>query len=471
MLLDKDGKEIKKRQTILKRWILQSKKLKTVALSGAAFIAAVATLFVNIDTITSFIRKNISIGNTTISFSDSSDLQNEFSVSLKKWINVATDARVKNLIHVDEPLPLSVGNTLSQFKSAWADTPLSIKRQFDDQEVYKALSLAIKIHSEKEKNSPNSPDTLLWADFSINYFRDVGNSVLLVEAYSDLAEQYYRLSQLNNQNPAKFSEWSEKGNALMQKAFESSKSDDQKAGVLRAWSRLLYNLARPSNGELAQDWDTALLSESVRKAQESVKIMPESLLGYTQLSRSVQRLASQDINRKDSKWLEIMWETHKKLTEIWLKKNGEISDSEKRVPPLNILAVLGMDYIDRLLNSGKSLDQKDLIQLMELGSQCIAYEEEVVAILPNTQWSASFNFDTKYDLARLYVIRYLVAKRQNAENKNALWQEALDEFRKAFKGALTEAQRTSIKMDFKKAEGTGFRGLTRVERNRVIELL
>jgi hypothetical protein len=159
-----------------------------------------------------------------------------------------------------------------------------------------------------------------------------------------------------------------------------------------------------------------------------------------------------------------MRDCFQKTDAVWAKQQSAIAKAEDRIPPLNILAVLGMDVAARdwkLLASAHSNISSDQVKaLLSQTDICVAYQEEVKALLPNTQWKDSFRFDIQYDLTRLYCLRYQMAKASNLPQSSGYWAVAALAMKDALAGPITAQQRDGVHTDLAGDQRTGFQGLT-----------
>ncbi len=289
-----------------------------------------------------------------------------------------------------------------------------------------------------------------------------GNPKLQAESLVEKANIEFEIAQLRNTWPIEFQRHTEDANALMSDAMTQCTgcSDDQKAEILRLWSRGLYDLARPPSGKLSDDWDGANLGVSYDKMREVIRLAPNELKNYTQLARVVQKAGENPPRRADPSWTVVMRTTLAELREKWANVESSKTEPDQRIPPLNIQAVLTLDTVSREWKAQQKLpaaERKIRLRgdLKEIEDGSIRPQSEVLALLPNSFWRDSFKFDARYDLARMYAMRYSLLNSLDGPHSDRT-TSALKQLKSEFADALsfaTKLQRDSVADDLNKRTG------------------
>jgi hypothetical protein len=304
--------------------------------------------------------------------------------------------------------------------------------------------------------------SLAWADETIRYFHQVGNPRLQAESLEEKAKIEFEIAQLKNREPDEFHRHTEDATELMSNALTecSGCRNDEKSEILRLWSRSLYDLARPASGKLSDDWDGANLGVSYEKMREAIRLGPNELKNYTQLARVVQRAGENPPRSVDPSWTGVMRDALSQLRSTWTNVEQAKTDPDERIPPLNILAVLTLDTVSREWKEQQILPDAERrsrlkADLKEIEDGSIRPQSEVLALLPNSFWRDSFKFDARYDLARMYGMRYsLLASVHGPESDSTAG--ALKQLKSEFADALsfaTKLQRDSVVDDLDKRVG------------------
>src|SRR5258708_27191696 len=99
-----------------------------------------------------------------------------------------------------------------------------------------------------------------------------------------------------------------------------------------------------------------------------------------------------------------MRQTLTSLKAEWINVGSSKSEPDVRIPPLNIMAVLTLDTVNREWQQQQNLppaEQSVALRqdLREIEDGAIEKQSEVLTLLPHSMWRDSFQFDVKYDLA------------------------------------------------------------------------
>jgi hypothetical protein len=385
-----------------------------------------------------------------------------FAKTMHAWISDSEQALKQDGIVANQNLPFKLQAELAGFETLWHQSPFAEKQGVKQEELFHALKNAIQINRLRESSDTLKSTSLAWADETIRYFHQTGNLELQAESLVEKANIEFEIAQLKNPLPGEFHRHTEDANALMSDAMTqcASCNDDQKSEILRLWSRSLYDLARPPSGKLSDDWDGANLGVSYDKMREVVRLAPNELKNYTQLARVVQRAGENPPRRADPSWTEVMRTTLKELREKWANVESSKKEPDQRIPPLNIQAVLTLDTVFREWQSHQKLpaaEKRSRLRgdLKEIEDGSIRPQSEVLALLPNSFWRESFKFDARYDLARMYAMRYSLLNLLDGPNSDST-TSALKQLNSEFAGALslaTKLQRDSVADDLNKRVG------------------
>jgi hypothetical protein len=367
----------------------------------------------------------------------------------KHWVAVANEAKASGVISAGVALPASVTYARAEFEQAWTDSTPSDRQKVDKNLLYDALSATLSVYSEQEKDSRKKAMSLRWADEAVYHFETILERELLGKALLDKAGLFIDFAQLEHTDADESRRVVETGDDIMARAI-SLVSEEEKPDALRIWSRFYYNLARPKSFRLSEDWDNDYLLLSHQKMKEAFELDLSNLKNATQHARIVQKTAANPPQDQDPKWTAIQRNTQKAFLAIWQKHNVSVREPTERIPPLNILAVITMETVIREwseLDGGQKSNRAESY-LQELQDVALSSQREVVALLPKTHWKDEYDFDTYYDLARIYATRCQILEVYSPDRVEHEFWSVVKNMEKARAGAsLTQIDAAKIDIE------------------------
>lgn len=367
------------------------------------------------------------------------------------WVAAAKEARSSGTISLFRPLPVDLSQSRSNFETAWENARTTEKSALPPQLVSEALSLTSRIYRVQEIQSETKPSAFKWADIAIAYFEQINHREFLVEALLDKAALYLELSQIEHTDPDSWQAIAKAGDKVIARAFSLAETR-QKSDTLRLWSRFFYNIARPKSGNLTKDWDNTYLLVSLEKIDEAYSLDPESMNNATQLARTMQKAAANPPQSTDPLWTKKLRETQEKLLLTWEKNKTALTSPTKRIPPLNIIAVLTLNVVTRewLDTPARQWEELGSGLIGEMNDVAIRAQREAITLLPSTEWEEDYDFDMFYDLARMQGVACRIASDAGLQSSDAFCNEAFKNFAIAKRRASSiqlNASRQAMKSD------------------------
>jgi len=376
----------------------------------------------------------------------SSKLDNNVVMS---WVDEAENARTKEIVHHNSHLPTSLLTSRTAFEQWWADSNLKEKEEIENKTIYDALNYTTRLYRIQELQSEKKPSSTYWADEAIRYFQETQNPYFLAESLIDKAAIFLEISQIEHTDADAFRRLAEDGDSIMSRAATLS-NQDQKSDVYRIWSRFYQNLARPQNGNLAENWDNNYLLLSYDKILEAYKIKPEEMKNITQLARVTDRTAMYPPQLNDPGWTEKLRSMQELLLKNWEKNKDLLNTPTKRIPPLNIISNITMQTVRREWQ--ESLDPIVYIDgaIEELKNVAVKSLQEVLALVRHTEWEEDYDFDLYYDLSRIYSLMSGILISVSPDQSDYYFNEVLKNLkasRKAGSATQNDAAYQSIDSD------------------------
>lgn len=320
---------------------------------------------------------------------------------ITRWLDVASAARESKVLRHDRPIPAEVSVARASFETWWQDTTLAEKREVEPNILFEALSFNSRIYRISEKQSEAKPSATLWADRAIEFFEQTQNTYYLVESLTDKSAIYLELSQIEHTDPESFLEIAQDGDAVISRAF-SLADTDQRSTILRIWSRFYYNLARPKEGELHQNWSNDYLLPAYSKMLEAYELDPDEAKNASQLARVTHRAAANPPHNLDPIWTERLRYSQDKLLKAWRDQEQSMTTAEQRIPKINVLATMTMDVVGREWGQSEQDSQAAASEFVsELENVALPLQREVIATIGQTEWEEDYDFDIHYDIGRI----------------------------------------------------------------------
>ncbi len=380
------------------------------------------------------------------------------------WIGAAKTAKANKTIHSDRPLPNELVTKRAAFQEWWLNTPLRQKQNNDPKTLYEALSLTSRLYRMQELQSEKKPSANLWIDNAISYFEQIQNPEFLVESLLDKAAIYLELSQIEHTEAEEFREIAKEGDAVMARAT-SLANDKQKPGAYRIWSRFYYNLARPRDGNLSNDWDNNYLLVSHQKMQTAYNMQPKNIKNATQLARITQKAAANPPQDTDIHWTKKLREAQNALLSKWKENENTLTTPVQRIPPLNIIAVITLDLVRReWAESGYNATVSDA-SIKELEDEALPAQREVLALVRHTEWEEDYDFDMAYDLGRIYSLLVAIMDETRSTRSDQMFKEVI----KNMKAARKAGSATQNDAAYQSIEGDPNLALLKDERKEAIK--
>jgi len=357
---------------------------------------------------------------------------------LTNWIEVAKAVRAANSISRGRPLPNVVLEARAGFEKWWVETPLSVRKSLSHSNLFDALSLNARIYRVQESEDTKKAGSMKWVEEAIGFFEEAADAKYVAEAYMEKAAVLIDMSDLRHTKPDVFSNLAEQGENTMKRASELA-SGDQKPEVFRLWSRFYYNLARPKDGNLTEDWDNNFLLIAEARMREGYMLASNELKNVTQLARVTQKTAANPPQDTGKEWTQRLWDVQRILKSQWEVKKATITDSRTRMAPLNILSVLTMDAVLRswLESTDQTREQLSSVWLKELDATALPVQRELLSLIIGTELEEAYDFDIYYDLARIHAVRLLVAESNKKDDPGSDFKAVEQNLSSARRGATT----------------------------------
>jgi len=393
------------------------------------------------------------------------------ALTMRAWITDSDAALNAGTIQPGNPLPVQLSTQLTAFQNGWNNASASEKEALKADDLSRALKNAVEVSRLKEENDAVMPDSMTWATQAVQYFSQNGPVEYRAAALQEEAALDFQLAQAHHRNLDQFRRYSEDANNLMSEALAICGlcDKDRQSAILRLWSRSLYDLARPGDANHDDIWDLTYLDASYQKIREAIKVAPhKNLKNCIQLAQVVQKIGAQPARAPDDTWTQTMRDALVSLRGQWLESAGTKTDPDSRIPPLNVIAVLTLDTVDREVPTDREAigSTKSALQNLdrELESEAIERQSEVLTLLPHSMWHDSFQFDVQYDLMRMYAMHATLLSALKGDGDpavTAVMRQAQD----ALRGALSVAsQQQSREVISDLDRRSGLRRLTQAQK-------
>ena len=325
------------------------------------------------------------------------------------WVEVAKAKREAGVISSDRSIPSDVVSARASFENWWKETPQSVKQKCANEQIFNALSLNCRIYRVQEIEGSRKASSLEWINEAIGYFEEVGDTHFLVEALLDKGAVYLELSDIEHADPDDFKRVSEDGDAVLRRANDLAEGP-QKSDALRIWSRFYYNLARPKEGQLDQDWDNNYLLTSHQKTVEAIALDPKNSKNISTYARATQRASRNPPQDKSPEWAGKLRDAQIRLLEYWNAEKDTLSGWRERVSPLNILGVITFEVCLRewLELSDAEKTAKADSYLNEIEDVALPAEREAFTLIRGTELEEDYDYDFAYDIARMHAARLAI---------------------------------------------------------------
>lgn len=391
------------------------------------------------------------------------------SNSIENWIREAELTRSANTFIFATTLPTSLVDARNHFESAWKQASLAERKVLDTEKVSRALSYLNRLYRVIEKDSSTQSNANFWADEAIHYFEEVQNRKLLTEALLDKAAIYLDIAQLGHNDQQQFETMASNGDVLMTRAYQTA-TDDQRPTILRISSRFYYNLARPKNFRLSENWDNNYLLLSYQKAKAAYTIAPADIKNTNQLARTVIKVSKNPPQDSDKEWIQLLRDSQQKLKATWLANQPSLVGLDQRLSPLNVLGVSTLETVAREWCKLTLADKKTvaLRYIAELDADALSPLREAVALLNNSELRKSYGFDLYYDIARVQALKTAILRTSASKRADKEFQELKSNLLTAKENAKTSQLEAAVQDITKEIT---FTLLTPKERNTLLALL
>lgn len=322
----------------------------------------------------------------------------------QEWVAFSEEARKLSTVGTDAALPIKLLAARSKFETAWSSAGLPERSSVEPKLLWGALTSTIRTHRFGEYDSRQKHTSLYWSDQAIDHYDQIQNRTFLVEALLDKAAIFLELTQLDHTDAQEFQKVTRDGDKVMSRVAGLG-DDAQKPTVMRIWSRFYYNLARPQSNKLSEDWNNTYLSLAVDKAEAAYKLASTDIRNATQLSRTVQKFASNVPQDADAAWTSRLRKTQALQLTAWHENQDKLKAKMERLPPLNILGVMTTELVLReWLAAG--VDRKEISArlIAEMNDVALRALSEAYALVANTELRGRYSFDLTYDFARAHAV-------------------------------------------------------------------
>lgn len=368
-----------------------------------------------------------------------------------EWVAAAEAARASGALDSARPAPPEFLRARTAFEVAWNNARGAERQSLDRKLAYDALSMLVRTYRVSEIQSESKATSNKWADAAIAHFEDANDSRFLVESLLEKAAVFLELSQIEHTDPAAWGLVAKQGDAVMSRACTLA-SDSQRAECFRMWSRFYYNLSRPRDGNLAENWDNNYLFVALDKSRQAFELDQSNIKNATQFARTLQKTAANPPQNTDPEWTVRLRSMQTTIRSAWESNESNLRAPLDRVPALNILGVITMDAVRReweLLDDA-ARKERAAEMISELQNVAIRHQREALALIPNTELEENYDFDLYYDLARIQAVKCQIATFVGNANAPSECAEIAVNLAKARSGAtavqLTNAT-SSLKSD------------------------
>jgi hypothetical protein len=126
-----------------------------------------------------------------------------------------------------------------------------------------------------------------------------------------------------------------------------------------------------------------------------------------------------------------MRKAYDKHVSLWNTASKDFRDYADRIPPLNILAVLGYEVTFRSWDISKDNLNLTSSLLSEIDSVILPAQEEVAVLVGNSEYKSEYSADVFIDLAKMHAFKYLLLRGSNLGMANDEFSEIVVNLNKA----------------------------------------
>lgn len=368
---------------------------------------------------------------------------------VENFVIALGEARRKGVVSGKSPIPADLNLLRARFEHWWRDASLADKKAYKNEVVFNALSWNGRLYRLYDLNDEEKVTAIYWIDQSVQYFNEIQDPYFLVESLLDKAAIFLELSQIQHTEPESWRKIAEDGDKVMARAATLA-DEIQKPNLYRIWSRFLYNLARPRDGLLSKTWNNNWLSQAYEKSKKAVSLAPNDLKNSTQFARSVQKYSANSPQDKQEIWIDKIWAAQKAHHKAVKANDKSLKTPHKRIPPLNILAVITLDAVGRELDQRLPNDERLRVLETELLNVAIPAQQEALALVGHTEWKEDYDFDLNYDLGRMQLLAVQIQDYLNNPNADGLFGEAIANLSTS-RAKATAKQVKAVKIEIQKS--------------------
>ena len=282
----------------------------------------------------------------------------------------------------------------------------------------------------QETYDQTKPKTNEWINLGIEYFENSSTNKYFSDLLLEKAAVILEMSEQSRSDKTLFRNLVAEGDRLMTKAY-SIQDEKSKGKVLRIWSRFYYDLSKPETNIYSDIWDNTYLKQAYQKALQAFATDTALLRNSTQLCRCLQKLSNNPPQDNDSKWILVMRNAFDKHVLLWSIADPKLTDYSDRIPPLNILAVLGYETAFREWDT--SLNKSTLAKrlLTTLDSLILPSQEEVAVLVESSEYKKEYSADVYIDLSKIHTLKFLILSYLNNKEENKEFDQIMVNLRKA----------------------------------------
>jgi hypothetical protein len=362
----------------------------------------------------------------------------------ERLVKLKSAAETNKTLLPMHPVPFELVVAAGDFEAAWKNLAFKERTMLNQSILFDWLTNAIAVIRIQEDFDVKKQRTLNLIEQALSYYSEAGNPEFHTGLLLQKGNVYYDLVQQEHTDESTFRQLASIGESTMQLASQMAPQSMQ-SSVLRVWSKFLYALARPQGFRLSGGWSNQYLLLAYEKIRQAYDLEPGDLKNTTQLARTVQRLAANPPQDKLPIWTQNMGESYHRVKAGWELKKSALRNPENRVAPLNIIGVLGMEYVNRVWKESKSPTRKKIANdlLKELEETVIPAQTDALADAIPAGYK-QFTFDLNYDLGRIYMVGFQIASNSDKQRAEELWKAGASRFKEAYATATAKQSAAAI---------------------------
>lgn len=348
----------------------------------------------------------------------------------KTFIKISDQAIKQKTILPNKPLPTLFSEARNRFENYWSKAGFDEKHLTPDSIVYEAVSNNIRIYRIQETYDKTKSNTNEWINQGIDFFKNSNTNKYFSDLLLEKAAVILEMSEQSRSDKTLFRNLVKEGDKIMMKAY-SIQDENSKGKILRIWSRFYYDLSKPETNIYSGIWDNTYLNQAYQKSLQAFSTDTNLLKNSTQLCRCLQKLSSNPPQESDSKWISVMQNAFNKHVSLWSIADKKLTEYTDRIPPLNILAVLGFETALREWDTSHNNSTLAKRLLRTIDSIILPSQEEVAVLVESSEYKKEYSADVYIDLSKIHVLKFLLLSYINNKDDNKEFDQVVVNIRKA----------------------------------------